>query len=120
MPRKLPKSEKPVRRGMVWIAARGATVLAERREGRGLLGGMLGFLGDGWDGGGGTEPFAADWVMLGEVKHTFTHFHLILSVMRADAAANPERGEFIDLNPDDLPTVMRKAYDLAFNAKTSR
>lgn len=126
LPRKVPKAQKPVRRGVVWIAARGGTVLVERREGRGLLGGMLGFLGDGWDGGGGGEPFAADWRVLGEVKHTFTHFHLVLSVLRAEAPAgverlaNPERGEFIDLNPDDLPTVMRKAYDLAFNVKTSR
>ena len=52
------------------------------------------------------------------MRHTFTHFHLILRVLSArstDAAAL--RGEFLGANrfsPHDLPTLMRKAYDLAF------
>ncbi len=124
LPRKLAKAEKPVRRGVVWLAARGAQVLVERRPDRGLLGGMLGFVGDGWDGAGGGAPFAADWQDLGEVKHTFTHFHLILQVRRAEAPAdrraNPERGEYREVNPGDLPTVMRKAHDLAFAGKVPR
>ena len=94
--------------------------MVERRRDKGLLGGMLGFVGDGWDGAGGGAPFAAQWELLGEVKHTFTHFHLFLAVMKACGPANPERGEFVDLTPDDLPTVMRKAYDLAFDVKTPR
>lgn len=120
LPRKLAKPEKPVRRGVVWIGVHQGRVLVERRRDKGLLGGMLGFVGDGWDGAGGEVPFAADWQDLGEVKHTFTHFHLILQVKRADGPANPERGEFIELTPADLPTVMRKAYDLAFKDKTPR
>jgi len=114
LPRKLPKPEKPLRRGVLWLAARGEALLVERRPDRGLLGGMLGFVGDGWDGAGGGEPFAAEWRALGEVKHTFTHFHLVLAVRLADVAGNPERGEYRVVNPTDLPTVMRKAYDLAF------
>ena len=54
----------------------------------------------------------------GEVRHTFTHFHLRLSVMTArlplDAA--PDRGHFrprAEFRPADLPTVMRKVHDLA-------
>ena len=96
--------------------AKTVTVLVERREGRGLLGGMLGFPGDGWDGGGGggEAPLQADWVEVGEVRHTFTHFHLVLRVMTASADGNPMRGMFMDeFRPDDLPTLMRKAYDLA-------
>lgn len=120
LPRKLAKPAKPERRGVVWLATHRDQHLLERRPSKGLLGGMLGFVGDGWDGGEGGEPFAADWENLGEVKHTFTHFHLYLSVMRADGPANPERGEYMILNPDDLPTLMRKAYDLAFAAKTPR
>lgn len=120
LPRKSAKAVKPIRRGTVWIATRGALILAERRRDKGLLGGMLGFIGDGWDGTLGEAPFAADWTLVGEIKHTFTHFHLILSVMRSDAAANPDRGAYMELNPEDLPTVMRKAYDLAFAAKTPR
>jgi A/G-specific adenine glycosylase len=118
LPRKLAKPEKPTRHGVVWIAAHKGRVLVERRRDKGLLGGMLGFVGDAWDGAGGEMPFAAEWQNLGEVKHTFTHFHLVLQVMRADGLANPERGEFIELTPADLPTVMRKAYDLAFRGET--
>ena len=120
LPRKLAKAEKPVRQGVAWVAVRGAQVLVERRVERGLLGGMLGFPSDGWDGSTLGAPFAADWQSLGAVKHTFTHFHLVLQVLVADAAANPTRGEYMQLNPDDLPTLMRKAYDLAFPDKTPR
>ncbi|MDP4891802.1 A/G-specific adenine glycosylase [Cypionkella sp.] len=120
LPRKLPKPEKPVRRGAVWLAENAGQMLVERRRDKGLLGGMLGFVGDGWDGAGGGPPFQAEWQTLGEVKHTFTHFHLFLTVHWAKARGNPERGSYADLNPDDLPTVMRKAYDLAFTTQKPR
>ncbi|MEO5613616.1 MAG: A/G-specific adenine glycosylase [Cypionkella sp.] len=120
LPRKTAKTEKPVRQGVAWVAVRGGLVLVERRAERGLLGGMLGFPSDGWDGSNLGAPFAADWQSLGEVKHTFTHFHLTLQVMTADSVANPQRGEYMQLNPDDLPTLMRKAYDLAFPDKKPR
>ncbi|EKD60902.1 MAG: HhH-GPD family protein, partial [uncultured bacterium] len=79
----------------------------------------------GWDGRDRAAPFQADWRDLGEVKHTFTHFHLILQVLTTNTTANPDRGEFMPLQPADLPTVMRKAYDLAaadpgFAVKTPR
>lgn len=118
LPRKSPKATKPTRQGTIWIARddRGAW-LVERRPDRGLLGGMLGFPGTPWDGAGGTAPVTADWHTLGEVRHTFTHFHLILTVQAATLPAlNPERGYLLpapDFRPADLPTVMRKAYDVA-------
>lgn len=118
LPRKLPKSAKPVRSGTIWIArdATGAW-LVERRPDRGLLGGMLGFPGTPWDGAGGTAPATADWRTMGEVRHTFTHFHLILTVQAARLPAlNPERGYLLpadQFRPADLPTVMRKAHDAA-------
>ncbi len=118
LPRKTPKAAKPVRRGTVWIARRndGAWLLETRPE-RGLLGGMLGWPGSDWDGQGGTSPLNADWHAVGEVRHTFTHFHLILDVMAAPVAAGrPDRGQFLpqtDFRPSDLPTLMRKAYDAA-------
>lgn len=120
LPRKIAKPEKPTRQGVAWVATRGSDILLERRPERGLLGGMLGFPSDGWDGTILGAPFAANWQSLGAVKHTFTHFHLILQVMVADSTANPQRGEFMPLDPDDLPTLMRKAYDLAFPDKTPR
>ena len=118
LPRKAEKTAKPVRHGTLWLARRtDGAWLMERRPDRGLLGGMLGFPGSDWDGAGGPEPLPADWQEGGEVRHTFTHFHLILRVMRADVAdAAPLRGAFLtraDFRPADLPTLMRKAHDLA-------
>lgn len=123
LPRKAAKAAKPTRQGTVWVARRpdGALVL-ERRADKGLLGGMLGFPGDGWDGKGSDAPLSADWQVVGEVRHTFTHFHLILSVAVADSEAAPKRGEWMTMpafHPTDLPTLMRKAYDLAVAAGVS-
>jgi A/G-specific adenine glycosylase len=127
LPRKAPKAVAPLREGRLWIARRadGAWLLETRPE-RGLLGGMLGWPGTDWDGGGGEAPLAAGWRDLGaEVRHTFTHFHLRLEIAVAEAAmdAVPLRGGFVPLErfrPSDLPTVMRKAYDLASGAFSPR
>ncbi|RGP35461.1 A/G-specific adenine glycosylase [Pseudotabrizicola alkalilacus] len=116
LPRKLPKVEKPVRRGTLWLATQSDMILLQRRPDTGLLGGMLGFPGDGWDGAGGEAPAAADWSEIGEIRHTFTHFHLYLTLQAAELPAGSvvSRGHFVsrrDFSPADLPTVMRKAYD---------
>ena len=91
-------------------------VLLEDRPPRGLLGGMPGFPGDGWDGRGSDAPMPADWQELGTVRHTFTHFHLELNVRAAVTEANPERGAFVPraaFQPDALPTLMRKVWQVA-------
>lgn len=116
LPRKSPKPDKPTRRGTLWIGHRDGAILLERRPDKGLLGGMLGIPGDGWDGQGGPAPAPADWQEIGEVRHTFTHFHLILSILVARLDAPPSRGDLVprhSFRPADLPTVMRKAWDLA-------
>lgn len=119
LPRKTAKPAKPIRHGTLWIARRAdGAWLVERREDRGLLGGMLGFPGTDWDGAGGPEPAPAPWERLGEVRHTFTHFHLILTVQAARLPATTPtlRGHFLphaEFRPADLPTVMRKGYDIA-------
>ncbi|MFK7871172.1 MAG: A/G-specific adenine glycosylase [Roseobacter sp.] len=123
LPRKLPKKPKPVRRGAVFVGQRedGAYLLETRPE-KGLLGGMLGWPGSDWTEDGRetlAPPCPADWHLLGgEVRHTFTHFHLILQVYVAQlpTASKPDRGRFMPIKsfrPTDLPTVMRKAFDLA-------
>ncbi len=90
--------------------------MIERRPDKGLLGGMLGWPGADWgEVAMEAPPMQADWRDPGgEVRHTFTHFHLRLSLRLADVAmdASPDRGEFQALRPSDLPTVMRKAFDL--------
>lgn len=116
LPRKSPKPGKPTRRGTVWLGHAKGAFLLERRPERGLLGGMLGIPGDGWDGHGGPAPAPADWEEIGEVRHTFTHFHLILMVRTGRLAGPATRGELVprhSFRPADLPTVMRKAWDLA-------
>lgn len=122
LPRKTPKKAKPTRFGIAYVARRedGAWLLETRPE-TGLLGGMLGWPGTEWreDLPGDAPPIEADWIDPGaEVRHTFTHFHLRLSLRTAKLPleAAPSHGHFVD--PDrfgrtDLPTVMRKAFDLA-------
>ncbi|MFC6636377.1 A/G-specific adenine glycosylase [Sulfitobacter sp. JBTF-M27] len=125
LPKKTPKKAKPVRHGTVYLAQRedGAWLLETRPE-KGLLGGMLGWPGSDWVDTEharpqGTPPVAADWSDLnGEVRHTFTHFHLMLTVKTAQVPehAEPRRGTFLpreQFRPSDLPTVMRKAFDLS-------
>jgi A/G-specific adenine glycosylase len=125
LPRKLPKKAKPQRHGTLYLARRadGAWLL-ETRPDKGLLGGMLGWPGSAWVDvteplPEGAPPVVADWQPLGaEVRHAFTHFHLSLRLVtaRTPVGVAPSRGCFVpqaDFRPSDLPTVMRKAFDLA-------
>lgn len=113
LPKKSPKAAKPVRQGYVYLAHRGADWLVERRPESGLLGGMLGFPGSDWgEAPADAPPFEADWAEIGEVRHTFTHFHLILTAKQAPAP-DDVAGRFEPVTRSSLPTVMRKAYDLA-------
>lgn len=120
LPRKTAKAAKPTRQGTVFIARRAdGAVLLETRPPRGLLGGMPGFPGNDWADtpDPANPPVQAHWRALNApVTHTFTHFHLILSVQVALAApdAVPVRGAFDpNFRADALPTVMRKAWEAA-------
>ncbi len=121
LPRKSPKAEKPTRLGHAYIARRtDGALLLERRPDKGLLGGMLGWPGSDWSADPApAPPLAADWKALpAEVRHTFTHFHLRLTVHVATVPADTP-GAFTprhDFRPTDLPTVMRKAWALALEA----
>jgi A/G-specific adenine glycosylase len=120
LPRKLPKLKKPTRFGTAYVARRSdGAVLLERRPERGLLGGMLGWPGSEWHETltDAIPPIQANWVEApGEVRHTFTHFHLRLRVMVAEVEAHQTNQTFIaaqDFRPADLPTVMRKIWSMA-------
>lgn len=122
LPKKTPKKRKPIRLGIAYLVRRvdGAWLL-ERRPDKGLLGGMLGWPGSDWSEEPPVDapPIKAEWKTLnGEARHTFTHFHLRLVVKTALVPMEraPQRGSFVapdEFDPDDLPTVMRKAYRLA-------
>ncbi|WP_120634066.1 A/G-specific adenine glycosylase [Ruegeria sp. EL01] len=120
LPKKTAKKAKPTRFGHVYIARRqDGALLLERRPDKGLLGGMLGWPGSDWSGTPSeAPPFSADWSVLSEeVRHTFTHFHLVLRVWTAELPADttPDSLTILgkhEFKPSDLPTVMRKAHDL--------
>lgn len=124
LPKKTPKKPKPIRQGTAYIARRvDGAYLLETRPDKGLLGGMLGWPGSDWlDVTTGTPdeapPIRAEWKTLpAEARHTFTHFHLRLTVKTALVPMDrtPTIGSFVapeDFSPASLPTVMRKAFDL--------
>jgi A/G-specific adenine glycosylase len=135
LPYREEKGERPVRRGSAFVAIRpdGAVLLRERPL-RGLLGGMLETPSSPWEEVEPIEksirahaPLAADWRKLpGLVEHTFTHFHLELSVYRAEVgpdaapkrAAQPERCRWLkprEFSGAALPSVMRKVLLHALN-----
>ncbi len=131
LPRKAPKKQKPTRYGAAFVAVDKDTgaVLLRRRPPRGLLGGMTEVPGSEWSETFEAAdalvqaPFPANWTKRNaEVKHTFTHFHLRLSVYRVnlDASGLPERhGAWWSapgqLDGEALPTVMRKVLAAALD-----
>ena len=119
LPTKRPKPAKPTRYGIAYLVQRtDGAVLLETRPEKGLLGGMLALPTTEWTEGGATEapPLNANWSTIPAlVKHTFTHFHLLLTVKVAtvDMTIRANRGYFespTTSTADKLPTVMRKAY----------
>ena len=120
LPKKLPKKRKPTRNGVVYFVEReDGALLLETRTKSGLLGGMLGWPSTEWEEKPkNATPLDADWTVLhGEVRHTFTHFNLRLAVHTAVVKMNIEtyRGVFMprgDFELSNLPTVMRKVYQL--------
>jgi A/G-specific adenine glycosylase len=100
LPAKLKKAATPVRYGVAfWMMRKDGAVLLRRREAKGLLGGMTEVPSTDWRAKkwskadvDGALPFSASgskgWRTLpGLVTHTFTHFHLELTVMTADLTA---------------------------------
>jgi A/G-specific adenine glycosylase len=135
LPYREEKTERPVRRGATFVAIRpdGAVLLRERPM-RGLLGGMLETPSSPWrvtepKPARGYAPLKAAWRKLpGLVQHTFTHFHLELSVYRAEVeagakpkrTAQPERCRWLkprELSGAALPSVMRKVLLHALDEK---
>lgn len=122
LPKKSPKKPKPTRVGIAYVAKReDGAYLLEQRPDKGLLGGMLGWPGSDWadEVPSHDAPLIANWVTAeNTAKHTFTHFHLELTVKTAivPIGQNPQFGFFVTRDKFErtsLPTVMRKAFDVA-------
>lgn len=125
-PVRLPKPPKPTRKGVVfWLARPDGAVMLRRREEKGLLGGMMEFPSTDWREQAWSQleavrlaPGKSRWRELpGTVRHTFTHFHLELTVWSGETSEriSPERisNDAIWARPDEfhayaLPTLMKK------------
>ena len=121
-PRKTPKREGALRRGVAFVALRAdGALLVRTRPAKGLLGGMTEVPTSEWSAAfrGGealaSAPLDAPWRRCaGEVTHVFTHFPLQLTVYRAQlpARAQPPAGmRFLpkkDIAEAAFPNVMRK------------
>lgn len=123
LPVKAPKKAKPQRAGTAFWIERGGEVWLVRREGKGMLGGMRALPDDGWSArgdGSGAPPLTGEWQAGGQVSHTFTHFHLTLSVQLYSGAVHARmpmnEGEWwpiARLEEAGLPTLFAKAARLA-------
>ena len=140
LPYREEKTERPTRRGVAFVALRDDdAVLLRERKLKGLLGGMLETPSSPWTEHGESAisalshaPLEAQWREVpGLVEHTFTHFHLVLSVHFAEiaaeaelnAAAHPERCRWVhvrDLREAALPSLMRKILAHALDEKRAR
>ncbi|MCW5731920.1 MAG: A/G-specific adenine glycosylase [Alphaproteobacteria bacterium] len=120
LPRKAARKERPRRHGVAFVLRRAdGAILLRRRAPQGLLGGMTEVPSTDWRAEPWTmedalreAPAPAEWRVLPEpVEHTFTHFHLSLTVLRADGETARDgifwrRPE--ELADEALPSVMRK------------
>ncbi|WP_232375701.1 A/G-specific adenine glycosylase [Mesorhizobium comanense] len=128
-PVRLPKADKPQRRGAAFVAERddGAILLRKRPE-KGLLGGMTEVPTTAWTArvdGASTQaaaPFSANWRRAGTITHVFTHFALELEVFHAHIEGNAPAGHFWspapEISGEALPTVMKKAIEAAIPGAT--
>lgn len=131
-PVKAAKKAKPKRRGAAYAAfdRSGQHIWLRRRVSKGMLGGMVEVPSSQWssrsDGATGPNgaPFAANWRKIGEVEHGFTHFDLTLEVFAAVIDETPESdgwwAKLERLGAEGLPTLMRKAIDLAIAFQESQ
>jgi len=115
------KKKKPTRRGVIfWLENTNGKILLRRRPENGLLGGMMAFPSTDWreknwdlDEAIKMAPFNLRWQPLsGTVCHTFSHFHLELSVLFGQSCLRQE-GKDVWSRPEyfenyALPTLMKK------------
>lgn len=97
-PKRSPKAKKPTRRGIIfWVEDGEGRVFLRRRAEKGLLGGMMEFPSTAWAEAAPSlatakreAPVGDHWRRLpGQVEHTFTHFHLELTVLRGRDFKSP-------------------------------
>ncbi len=134
LPYKTPKKAKPTRHGFAYFIQRSdGAILLRKRPAKGLLGGMTEVPGSEWREGEmvmSDGPIDATWERVpGIVRHTFTHFHLELSVYLAHTEEGSCTGKDValerymwvprrELDAQALPSVMRKVVAHALDYTT--
>lgn len=132
LPVKAPKRQKPTRKGAAfWAVRKDGAILLRKRPPKGLLGGMMEVPSTQWVDETRDEdtllseaPLAKPkWKKrLGQVRHTFTHFHLELDLYEASVPLRAQAdGEWVlpeNLGGHALPTVMKKVVALALQDET--
>ena len=124
LPRKAPKKDRPVRFGVhFWLTDDRKTVLLRTRPYKGLLGGMTELPGTAWRETPWTvaealrvAPMQLDWRAVGQVRHGFTHFELVIDLLAAHVPQIDAEGFAQSLDALDnaaLPSVMRKCVRMA-------
>jgi A/G-specific adenine glycosylase len=124
LPRRAPKKGRPVRFGVhFWLTDARGQVLLRTRPYRGLLGGMTELPGTEWRDAPWTvaealslAPMAVDWRGVGQVRHGFTHFELIIDVLASEVPRFEAEGFALPLNALEqaaLPSVMWKCVRIA-------
>ncbi len=124
LPRKAPKKQRPVRFGVhFWLTDGQGRVLLRTRPYKGLLGGMTELPGTEWRGAPWTvaealalAPMAVDWRGVGQVRHGFTHFELVIDVLASQVPVIEAKGfaQPLDaLEEAALPSVMWKCARMA-------
>ncbi len=125
LPRKAPKAKIPTRRGIAfWVERDDGHILLRQRPQKGLLGGMMEIPSTAWEAKlprNVAGPVRAEWSKVSApVEHTFTHFHLQLSVWKTATTETslPEDGNYRWVHKDELvhealPSLMRKVINTA-------
>lgn len=107
------KAEKPHRFGHAFVIRDRGRVFLRQRGPKGMLAKMTETPGSAWTGAEAAVefPFAGDWREAGTVEHTFTHFHLTLTVWTIAADHPLDEGWWADeerLEDEALPSLFRK------------
>lgn len=128
-PKKAPKKPKPMRKGYAFwlVRERDGAVLLRRRPEKGLLGGMIEIPSTEWletpierVDAHLSAPASAVWKELsGTVRHTFTHFHLELTVLYGFSKEEELEGAIwvrqSNFKDHALPTIMKKVSNHAID-----
>lgn len=127
-PVRAPKRKKPTRKGAAYVIQRkDGAIFLQKRPDSGLLGGMSVVPTTNWnsnqDGATGEEaaPLPLIWNQKGEIRHTFTHFHLHLEVWIGEGENCHRDGWWSMPNAlpgEALPGLIKKVLERALPGST--